>query len=318
MDWQKGRRSDNVEDRRDSGGSQPRLSTNMGQQRLMGLGKSKPAMLVMFIFVLFTAFTQKDPSVVIQFLFSLLNSGGQSMLLEPADSNPQFNQSTKSRRADEASDFIRVMMASNEDVWQEQFQKRNIPFRPTKLVLFSDRTKSGCGMASSQTGPFYCPLDEKIYIDLTFIRQMQQLGASQNSNVAGNFAMGYVIAHEYGHHIHNILGILPKAQKAMHYAGNKAESNALSVRLELQADCFAGVWAANIPRYNIALDEQDIAQGIQAAKAVGDDHILQSYGQKPYQENFTHGSSQQRMQWLKAGIKTGDMSTCDTFKDITL
>lgn len=283
MDWKGGRRSTNVQDRR-----------GKGVKAGGGIG------LVGLIVILIGWAMGVDPRTMLG-------------LVEGSQQITGSTQTTQTASNDEQSEFVRVMLGSNEDLWQKQFQQYGQRFSVPQLILFSGQTQSACGLASSATGPFYCPADQKIYIDLDFIRQMQQLGASNNQQVAGNFAMGYVIAHEFGHHISNELGILPKVHQAMQAARSQSEANAYSVKLELQADCFAGVWAANLGNYNINITQQDIENGLRAARAVGDDHIMQSSGRSVNPENFTHGSSEQRMKWFTTGLNAGDMNVCDTF-----
>lgn len=286
MDWKGGRRSGNIQDRR-----------GRGMKTGGGIG------IVGIIIVLIGWAMGVDPRAMLNFVDS-----GSQMTTQSASA-----VSGKSADDDEQKQFVETILGSNEDVWKAQLAKDNVTFKPATLVLFSGRTQSACGTASSQTGPFYCPTDQRIYVDLGFIREMQQLGAVNNQEVVGNFAMGYVIAHEYGHHISNLLGILPQAHQAMEQSTSQAQANAISVRLELQADCFAGVWAANLPKYHISITQNDIAKGLQAAHAVGDDHIMQQAGRRANPENFTHGSSQQRMQWFSRGLKSGNMNACNTF-----
>lgn len=286
MDWEGGRRSNNVQDRR---GSKMKAGG-------MGIGG--------IIIVLIGLFFGVDLNTMLGLVGGGVSGGGQyQQSAPPSDAKSQ-----------EQSEFVRVMLGSNEDLWQQQFKRYGIKFRAPTLVLFSQQTQSACGAASSATGPFYCPADQGIYIDLNFIQEMRRMGASNNTEVVGNFALAYVIAHEFGHHISNLTGILPKAHQAMSQAGNKAQANAISVALELQADCFAGVWAANLSRYNINVTRKDLELGLQAASAVGDDRIMASAGRSVNPENFTHGSAQQRMEWFARGLQSGDMQTCDTFQ----
>lgn len=284
MDWKGGRESRNVQDRR-----------GLGVKAGGGVG------VVGIVVVLIGWFLGVDPSVMLG-----LVDGVQS-------STNTASSYSQSAGDDEQSQFVRVMLGANEDFWNAELKRYGVRFHAPQLVLFSDRTQSACGMASMLTGPFYCPADQKIYVDLRFIQSMQRLGATRSTEVAGNFAMAYVIGHEYGHHISNLIGVLPKAHQAMQSAGSRARANEISVRLELQADCFAGVWAANLSHYRIRLTQADLQAGLRAASAVGDDRIMQGTGQQVRQENFTHGSSAQRMQWFNRGLNRGDMSACDTF-----
>ncbi len=285
MDWKAGRRSSNVQDRRG-------VRMKKGSIGIGGI-----------VVILIGLFMGADLNTML----GLVSGGTQS-------ASYQQSPSSQSQHNDEKSQFVSVILASNEDLWQSQLRHYNYKFRAPQMILFSDRTQSGCGLASAKTGPFYCPADEKIYIDLNFIQDMQRLGATRNQKVAGNFAMAYVIGHEFGHHISNLIGTLPKAHRAMKNAGNKTRANAISVALELQADCFAGVWAANLSNYNIKISRADIEAGLRAAAAVGDDHIMQSAGQSVNPENFTHGSAKQRSEWFTRGLQSGDMQSCNTFR----
>ena len=286
MDWKNARRSANVSDRR-------------------GGGKAPLGILGTIIVIIGVIFGQDVGTML-----GLVETGAQFV----GQSNTQQVQNPTN---DEQSDFIRVVLGANEDLWQAQFQKYGLKFRPAQLVLFSNRVQSACGAAGAEVGPFYCSADEKIYVDLNFINDMRRLGASNSNQVAGNFAMAYVIGHEYGHHISNLTGTLPKTHQAMAKAGTKSDKNALSVRRELQADCYAGVWAANLAKYKINLNEQDISAGLTAASAVGDDRIMKSAGysdNKLNPENFTHGSAQQRKEWFARGLQAREMTACDTFR----
>lgn len=284
MDWQGGRRSTNVEDRRGK-------SMKAGGLGLGGI-----------VIILIGLFLGVDLNTMLG-------------IVQGTDTGYSYEQSTPTdAKSQEQADFVQVMLGSNEDFWQQQLKRYGIRFRAPTLVLFSTQTQSACGTASSATGPFYCPADQGIYIDLNFIQEMRRMGASRNTEVVGNFALAYVIAHEFGHHISNLTGILPQAHKAMNQAGNKAQANAISVALELQADCYAGVWAANLQHYNINITRTDLEHGLQAASAVGDDHIMASAGRSINPENFTHGSAKQRMEWFSKGLQSGDMQTCNTFK----
>lgn len=277
MRWQSGRRSSNVSDRR-------------GMKTAGGLGLGG------IVIVLIGWFLGIDPSAMLG-----LAEGIQGQ------SQPR-QQSSGSAPQDEIGDFISVMLASNEDVWQEQFKKHGLRrYQTPRLEIFSQATRSACGAASSASGPFYCPGDQTIYIDPSFINDMKRMGAP------GDFAFAYVIAHEYGHHISYLTGVLGEAHRVMQRS-DKTRANQISVRLELQADCYAGVWAANLQKYNIQLEPGDIEEGLKAARAVGDDRLMASAGQTIRPENFTHGTSAQRMQWFETGLKGRDMSVCDTFR----
>jgi predicted metalloprotease len=197
-------------------------------------------------------------------------------------------------------------LASLNKTWEPLFEQTNIPFRRPKLVFYSQMGRSGCGAAQSAMGPFYCPSDEGIYLDTDFFRQMnQELGAG------GQFARDYVIAHEYGHHIQNLLGLSEQVQSLQQQ--NPGRANQLSVRLELQADCYAGVWAA---KNRDRMEPGDMESGLNAAHQIGDDTLMKNAGQQPMPDAFTHGSSAQRMEWLRKGLQTGNEDECDTFADL--
>lgn len=205
--------------------------------------------------------------------------------------------------------FAKQIMAGTEDVWTNEFQKMGKTYTPPKLVIFSDQVQSGCGGATSSTGPFYCSADQCVYLDLSFFKNMkQQLGAD------GDFAYAYVIAHEVGHHVQYLLGTLDKTHRQMSQYGSKStQYNQLSVRLELQADFYAGVWAYNDNKMFGSLEDGDIEEGMNAASKIGDDYLQkQAYGYT-VPDSFNHGTSSQRMKWLKKGLSTGDPSQGDTF-----
>jgi predicted metalloprotease len=213
--------------------------------------------------------------------------------------------------ADDQTEFVRSVTQDVQETWQEAFRAANRPYRDARLTLFEQGVNTGCGPASSEVGPFYCPPDERIYIDLTFFDQLSsQFGAS------GDFAQAYVIAHEFGHHVQTVLGI--SEQVRAEQQSNPARANDLSVRMELQADCFAGVWAHSVwaqPDQEAveSITEEDIGEGLKAAAAVGDDRIQQRSGSGVNPETWTHGSSEQRMEWFQRGFREGSASACDTF-----
>jgi predicted metalloprotease len=204
-------------------------------------------------------------------------------------------------------DFVGVVVKDTETYWTDYFDKIGRTYTPPKVVLFTDATQSGCGVAQTASGPFYCPNDRKVYLDLAFYDQLrQQFGAP------GDFAQAYVIAHEVGHHVQNLLGVLPKFERARQ-SMSQDEANAMSVRVELQADCFAGVWANAEGQANY-LDNGDTAEAINAANQIGDDTLQREFGSGRVQpRNFTHGTSEQRMKWFKTGLASGDPAACDTF-----
>jgi hypothetical protein len=211
--------------------------------------------------------------------------------------------------SDQIGQFVAAVLAENEDVWSEILPaQKGIPYVKPKLVLYSGATSSGCGGAKAAMGPFYCPNDQKVYLDTSFFQDMKQrLGGG------GDFAYAYVIAHEIGHHVQNLLGILPKVHAAQARASSKAQANALSVRVELMADCLAGVWAANANRKYQILEPGDVEKAIATAQAIGDDRLQKAGQGYVVPDSFTHGSSEQRQQWLNAGLKSGEVDSCNTF-----
>ncbi|WP_225755871.1 neutral zinc metallopeptidase [Cardiobacterium sp. Marseille-Q4385] len=276
MEWQNNRRSSNVEDRRGGGA-------------LVGGGIGLGGLLIVLIGWAFGI----DPGTMLGFVEG---SGiGQSQ------------SSTGSGKDDEAKRFLGAVLASTEDVWQPIFRQYGKSYREPTLVLFEGQVQSACGISSSATGPFYCSADQKLYIDPAFYREMQKMGAS------GEFAFAYVVAHEVGHHVQNLLGTLGQAHTQMRRS-NKATANQISVRIELQADCYAGIWGNKLEKYSkIRIDEKDIRNGLKAAEAVGDDTLMQRAGQRVNPANFTHGSSADRMKWLNTGLQYGEISRCNTF-----
>jgi predicted metalloprotease len=208
---------------------------------------------------------------------------------------------------DQVGQFTSTVLASTEDVWAEIFQKSGSRYAPPRMVLFSDMVQTGCGTAPSAVGPFYCPADQRLYIDVSFFNELEQrFGAS------GDFAHAYVIAHEIGHHVQTLIGTNEKVQRARQRASEE-ESNALSVRMELQADCLAGVWGYYANQQQRLLEPGDVDEGLAAAAAIGDDRIQRQAGGTVQAESWTHGSSAMRSRWLKRGLQSGDVSTCDTF-----
>jgi hypothetical protein len=209
---------------------------------------------------------------------------------------------------DEGADFVSVVLADTEDTWSALFAQAGSRYQPPKLVLFSQVVRSACGMAQSAMGPFYCPPDQAVYIDLDFYRELRdRFGAP------GDFAQAYVIAHEVGHHVQTLLGTSEQVRAAQQRAG-EAQANALSVRLELQADCYAGVWAHHAQRSRQVLEAGDIEEGLGAAAAIGDDRLQQQTQGRVVPESFTHGSSQQRVEWFSRGLEQGSLEGCDTFR----
>jgi predicted metalloprotease len=273
------RESSNVEDRRGGGG--------IRAGRGIGIGGVALALIALLM--------GADPSTVI----SLLTGGGQGA--------PQVSQQQSMPVDDEASRFVRRVLAKTEDTWGAIFKASGIQYREPKLVLFTGATRTACGLGETAMGPFYCPADQKVYIDLAFNREL-----ATRFGAPGEFAQAYVIAHEVGHHVQNLLGIAAKVQEVRSRSGER-EANALSVRMELQADCFAGVWARTADEMKSFLDRGDIEQALRAAAAIGDDRLQQQSAGRVVPDSFTHGSSEQRVRWFTKGFETGSVKACDTF-----
>ena len=205
------------------------------------------------------------------------------------------------------ADFVSVVLADTEDTWTEIFRQSGKTYQEPSLVLYTGAVQSACGTGSAAMGPFYCPGDRKVYIDLSFFDELRR-----RHGAPGDFAQAYVIAHEVGHHVQNLLGISERVQSEQRGLG-KAEANALSVKVELQADCFAGVWGNHADRSRHVLEEGDIEEALNAASAIGDDRLQKESSGYVVPENFTHGTSRQRVEWFKRGIEHGDIASCNTF-----
>ena len=260
-----------------------------------GLGIGGIVLVVIFAFA-----TGQDP---LQLLGAL--GGGGAPAASVGTGAP--SRGTSSPPGDELGQFAGVVLADTEETWHRIFQTLGGSYREPTLVLFSDAVQSACGYNSAAVGPFYCPGDRKVYIDLTFFREMERrLGAP------GDFAQAYVIAHEVGHHVQNLLGTSTQVHQAQQRM-SKREANQLSVKLELQADCYAGVWAHHAHRERQLLEPGDVEEGMTAAAAIGDDTLQRRATGRVQPEGWTHGSSEQRMRWLRQGLETGDVRACDTF-----
>jgi uncharacterized protein len=297
MRWEDFRASTNIEDRRGGGMGIP------GGGGGLGIGAVIVLTLVGWVFGI-------DPRVLIGGVEQMTGGGSGYERVErgPQPAGPQPG-AARNAPQDEAGRFAAAILGNTEDVWKEVLPAQvNKPYRPPAMVLFSGATRSGCGNAQSAMGPFYCPVDRKVYIDLSFFQEMQR-----RFRAGGDFAYAYVIAHEVGHHIENELGILGRVQQRQQEVG-KTEANQLSVRVELMADCLAGVWAHHSEQRWRALQEGDIEEGIRAAEAIGDDRLQQQSGGRVVPDSFTHGSSEQRKRWLMLGLKTGQVQSCDTFR----
>ena len=274
--------SQNIEDRRGS-----RVTKGLAGG---GIGSLAILLIAMFFGI--------DPSAILQ-------GGGGTESRVPEQARPDQQAGVP----DEGREFVSRVLGSNERVWGEIFQKAGREYREPKLVLFTDQVRSACGFAAAASGPFYCGNDEKIYIDLAFYRELRQ-----RFKAPGDFAQAYVIAHEVGHHVQNLLGIMGKVQARQQRASER-DANALSVRLELQADCLAGVWASVANRDRKILEPGDVEEGLNAAAMIGDDTMQKRSQGYVVPEGFTHGSSQQRVRWFRSGLESGDLKQCDTFSD---
>ncbi len=280
MRWQMGRRSDNVEDRRGSGG---RGTIAAGG----GLGVLVLAVIVMLL--------GGDPTVVLQ----------QGIPVDPQSTPSQ--SSAPSPEQDELADFVSVVLADTEDTWNPIFQELGGDYQEPTLVLFSGSVESACGFAQAAVGPFYCPADEKVYIDLSFYQDLKTY-----HQAPGDFAQAYVIAHEVGHHVQHQLGISDQVRQIQQRV-SEVEANQLSVRLELQADCFAGIWAYHADKARQILEAGDVEEALTAASAIGDDRLQRQSRGYVTPDSFTHGSSEQRVRWFTMGLESGQLQQCNTF-----
>ena len=277
------RRSDNVEDDRASGGG------------IRGIHVGALGTVVILVVGYFMGISPMT-------LLGLLSGGADQAVNAPAAGTPVTGASN-----DPQVDFVRAVLGETEDVWGAYFKGMGRTYEPPKLALFTSSVDSACGLASAAAGPFYCPSDRKVYIDLSFYQQLAtQFGAP------GDFARAYVIAHEVGHHVQNLLGITDKAAQAEQAAG-KVGANKVSVMVELQADCFAGVWAQQANQARKILEPGDLESGLQAASSVGDDTLQKREQGTVVPDSFTHGSSAQRVRWFRRGFEAGKIDNCDTF-----
>lgn len=282
MKWENRRRSSNVEDRRGRGASRPLVGGGIG-------------MIVVFAAAMFFGISPQKIMGVLQ-------------MLEPTVSTSAGHQDASPQAIDDKmGQFVSVVLADTEDTWHELFQKMGKTYVEPKLVLFDGSVSSACGFAQSATGPFYCPGDHKVYIDLAFYKELKD-----KFHAPGDFAQAYVIAHEVGHHVQNLDGTLQKVEAYRKRAG-KVKANQMLVRLELQADCYAGVWGHHADKTRNILEKGDIEEALNAASSIGDDRIQQQSQGYVVPDSFTHGTSKQRMRWFKTGIEFGDYEKCNTF-----
>lgn len=276
MRWQTGRRSSNVDDRR-----------GRRTQRRIGGGIGT------LLLILAALYFGIDPTPLLQGL--------------QVESVPDSTPAPRSAEENQLAEFVAVVLGDTEDVWRAQFELAGANYQDPVLVLFTDAVRSACGMGSAAMGPFYCPGDQKIYIDLGFYRDLRQ-----RFQAPGDFAQAYVIAHEVGHHVQNLLGISGEVA-AQRQRASTTVGNQLSVRLELQADCLAGVWANLADQSRGILESGDIDEALRAASAIGDDRIQQESSGRVVPDSFTHGSSEQRVRWFRRGLEAGTADACDTF-----
>ncbi|NJK36491.1 MAG: flagellar biosynthesis protein FlgM [Oscillatoriales cyanobacterium RM1_1_9] len=277
MRWQMGRRSQNVEDRRGAG-----APVAVGG----GIG--------VVVLALIAALLGFDPTPILN----------QAVSTDPGSNSGQ----TISPEDEQLADFVAVVLGDTEDTWNSIFQQIGADYREPTLVMFSGRVDSACGLATAASGPFYCPQDQKVYIDLSFYNDMKY-----KLNAPGDFAQAYVIAHEIGHHVQTLLGISQQVTKLQRQA-SKIEANQLSVMLELQADCLAGVWAHHADDARQILEQGDVEEAMNAASQIGDDRLQRQAQGYVVPDSFTHGSSAQRVRWFKQGLQSGDLNQCNTFE----
>jgi len=284
MNWRGGRRSSNLEDRRGRGVGRP-----------LAVGGGALGLLVALVTMLLGG----DPSVVLsgggQGPSGSTGIGGSGRPVDPAQ--------------EELKDFVSVILADTEDTWPGLLAEVGVQYREPRMVLFSDAVESACGFQESAVGPFYCPPDERVYLDLGFFNELER-----RFGAPGDFARAYVVAHEVGHHVQNLLGVSEQVH-AMRGRMREADANALSVLQELQADCFAGIWAHHASRQRQLLEEGDVEEGLAAASAIGDDTLQTRAQGRVVPESFTHGSSAQRVQWFRRGLEQGTLEACDTFRE---
>jgi predicted metalloprotease len=277
MRWQTGRRSANVEDRRGM-----RVSPRMAGG---GLG----AIVIVVLALLFGV----DPRMLTQMM--------------PTETSVPASGPAQPGQRDEMSEFVSVVLADTEDTWNELFRRGGETYREPTLVLFSGAVESACGFAQAAVGPFYCPADQKVYIDLSFYQDLRS-----RFQAPGDFAQAYVIAHEIGHHVQNLMGIAQKVHQAQQRVSQE-QANALSVRMELQADCLAGIWAHHANRTRQILEQGDVEEALNAASQIGDDRMQMRGRGYVSPDSFTHGSGEQRVRWFRTGLESGELRQCDTF-----
>ena len=293
MRWEDGDQGGNIEDRR---GMRPRISRGGGG---VGIGAIAIVLIGYFVFGI-------DPATLIN---AVQDNGSYSQSIG------QQEAGTRGAPTDASGKFVDVILTSTTQVWSNLLRNSRTPYRrPQPLVLYTQATGTACGMGQAAMGPFYCPSDERIYLDLDFFSEL-----TSRFGAPGDFAKAYVIAHEVGHHVQKVVGTAAKVQAAQRNASSRAEANRYSVALELQADCYAGVWAANAPAASggkIGIDRRDLEDGLRAANAIGDDTLQKRAQGRVMPDSFTHGTSTQRVEWLRRGFDTGDPTQCNTFASL--
>ena len=296
MKWENNRRCSNVEDKRNDSSSNFGSNQNSSIMMLLPLIKmligTKIGRIILII------------GVIAYFM------GFNPLALLNMQEGSSFNSSStvvNTQKEDKSAQFVSTVLAQTEDIWSNVFKKYNANYIEPKLVLFRNSVKSGCGFASSQTGPFYCPADQKVYLDLSFFDEL-----AKRHDAPGDFAQAYVIAHEIGHHVQNITGTISKVQKEKQ-ALNDEKQNVLQVKVELQADCYAGLWAYYSKKDFNSIEEGDIQEALNAASAIGDDTLQKKAQGYVVPDAFTHGSAAQRMAWFKKGFQNGTLESCNTF-----
>ena len=301
MRWQQGRRSKNIEDRRGGG--------SVGRGRGSGRAGSGMGFLMTAALVVGGLIFGVNPMTLINMTGGLGNAtggGGSGGLLDGGGGGVQYDASTNAD--DQAGQFVSSVLATTEDTWHEIFRGYGAQYEAPKLVLFKGAVRSACGTQSSAAGPFYCPGDKQVYIDTAFFGELQKMGAP------GDFAMAYVIGHEVAHHVQNLEGTSMAVQRQQRQS-SKTDANRLSVLTELQADCYAGVWAHHTQKRTQFLEEGDLEEGLNAAAQIGDDTLLRKAGHTPHESMYTHGSSEQRQQWFTEGLRNGKVENCNTFRE---
>ena len=292
MRWDKFRRSSNVEQATGRGGG----GLGFGGMPRLGIGG-------IIVILIISWLTGTNP---LQFLGLLSGGGALAPDSQPAATAPDTSN-------DQQHDFVRAVLGSTEDVWGGIFRAGGASYVDPKLVLFSGSTPTACGTGQTAMGPFYCPGDQRVYLDLTFFNELET-----RFNASGDFARAYVIAHEVGHHVQNLLGVFREVDQARRSGAAMEGASGLSVRQELQADCFAGVWANQAQREMNFLEPGDVESALAAASGVGDDTLQKQSRGYAVPDSFTHGSSEQRVRWFRTGFQSGDLGRCDTFKAATL